>query len=334
MLINNIDQTRFNQLVEAHRHELHVHCYRMMGSVEDAEDMVQETFIRAWKKLDSLQDVSALRAWLYRIATNICLDTLKSRSRRFLPQTHEPVSALDKPIPDDVNDPIWIQPYPDEFLNTESAPDPAVTLSQKEHITLAFIAVIQLLPPQQRAVLLLRDVLNWKAREVADLLETTVSSVKSALFRARKTLDSHQNLLEHTPYNALDKTGKEQLDRYLHAWENADIDTLVTLLKDDATFSMPPIPSWYRGVDNIRLILSSEVLAGADATGRWKLISTSANGQSAFAMYLRDETNNAYQFYGVQLVTIDENKISNIITFRYPQLFSHFDCAEQLSITD
>ncbi len=332
MNINELDPNSFGSLIEPHRYELQVHCYRMLGSLEDAEDMVQETFVRAWKKRNSLQDSDALRAWLYKIATNACLDALKKQSRRNIPRTRESVSQAEEAIPSDVNEPVWLQPYPDELLPETTGDNPAAKFADKESITLAFMAVIHLLPPRQRAILLLRDVLDWKAREVASLLDTSVSAVKSALFRARTTLAENQEILdsaEHDPHLKADL--QTQLEDYVRAWETANIDDLMQLLTDDASFSMPPIPSWYRGREEIRKLVTKTIFRG-DASGRWKLLQTAANAQVAYGLYRKNDEAGAYQFYGVQILSHQGRAIKDIITLRQPEFFKYFNLPETLPL--
>lgn len=327
--LEKMTNTQFGELLEPHRQELQVHCYRMMGTIEDAEDMVQETFFRAWRKRDTYAGRASLRAWLYKIATNACLDALKRASRRSVPQTYEDVSRAANPISPDINDPIWLEPYPDELLPDNNL-DPAAVAVEREHVTLAFITVLHLLPPRQRAILLLRDVLNWRAGEVADLLETSVSAVKSALHRARTTLNEHEGGLKvgnGTSYDAIDPA---QLEAYVTAWQSADVDGLVKLLTDDAVFSMPPIPSWYRGRPEIHWLLSHHMFAGEGANGRWKLKMTRANQQLAFGIYQIDAARTHYEAYGIQLLTMLDGRVRSIITFRDPTLITKFGLPETL----
>jgi RNA polymerase sigma-70 factor, ECF subfamily len=321
--VQSLDQEGFGMLVEPHRRELKAHCYRMMGSVQDAEDMVQETFLRAWRRRDTFEGRASFRAWLYRIATNVCLDTLKRRPRRAVPVTRQSVSTLVEPIPPSVMEPVWLEPYPDDLLTVGDS-GPEGQFSARENITLAFIAALHLLPPRQRAVLILRDVLDWQANEVAELLDMTVSAVKSALHRARTTLASHDYAPDTEPDAArvLNEVSQAQLEDYVRAWETADVDALLRLLKDDATFSMPPIPSWYRGRETIGGLTAKTVFSG-QANGRWRLLPTRANGQTAFGLYRQTEYG-GYAAYGIQVLTFDRNLIADIITFRSPDLFPHF----------
>ena len=318
-----MDEQEFAALAEPYRYELQVHCYRMMGSVQDAEDMVQETFLRAWRRRDTYEGRASFRAWLYKIATNACLDALEKRSRRVIPFTRQAVSTLDEPIPPAVLEPIWLEPYPDDLLAGDEL-NPEGQVSAREHIALAFTAALHLLPPRQRAILILRDVLDWQASEVANLLELTVPAVKSALHRARTTLASRGGSAD-LAVRGLGKGTQSQLDRYVRAWETADVNALLALLKDDATFSMPPIPSWYQGRESIGGLVSATIFSG-DANGRWRLLPTQANHQEAFGLYRQAQ--DGYAGYGIQVLTFVDGAIADIITFRSPALMPYFRLPE------
>ena len=320
--LTGLDQQEFGSLVEPHRRELQAHCYRMLGSVQDAEDMVQETFLRAWRRRETFEGRASFRAWLYKIATNVCLDALEKRPRRVVPVTRQAVSTLDEPIPPAVMEPIWLEPYPDDLLPA-AEDNPEGHFSARESITLAFVAALHLLPPRQRAVLILRDVLDWQASEVADLLDMSVPGVKSALHRARATLSTHDLVTDEVTAHILDEAAQNQLEDYVRAWEAADINTLLSLLKENATFSMPPIPSWYRGRDTIRALVSRTVFSG-EAQGRWRLLPTRANRQLAFGLYQCNEARSLYSAYGIQVLTFNGGLIADITTFRNPALFSYF----------
>lgn len=325
MNLIQIDEHEFVTLIEPYRQELHAHCYRLMGSMQDAEDMVQETFLRAWRKRESIELPQYLRAWLYKIATNICLDELKKQPQRVVPMTYQEVSLEVEHIPANVMEPIWLEPFPDRLLmNIEANPEGYFVA--KETIHLAFVTALHLLPPRQRAILILRDVLEWPATEVATVLEITVSAVKSALHRARSTLARHYGRPQTSEVSAiaLDENAQRQLREYVNAWEQADVEGLLRLLKEDATFSMPPIPSWYRGHDVIRRLISKTVFGG-QAAGRWRLIPTRANRQIAFGLYRRSEVDGIYEAYGIQVLEFTGGGIVDIITFRNPPLFRFFD---------
>ncbi|MGZ9224136.1 MAG: sigma-70 family RNA polymerase sigma factor [Anaerolineales bacterium] len=329
--LRDVDQYEFGSLAESHRRELRLHCYRMLGCLQDAEEMVQETFVRAWNRRETYAGRSTFRAWLYKIATNQCLDALRRKPRRALPITRADASTLDVPIPASINEPIWLEPYPFDIPAPEDS-NPEARYSMSESIRLAFITSLHLLPPRQRAVLILRDVLDWRAEDVADALGQSVPSVKSALHRARATLAKHHTTLQHENMTAhvADEELRAQLDLYLRAWESADVDGLVALLRDDSTFSMPPIPSWYRGRENIGGLVRKTIFAG-QASGRWRLLSTRANGQPGFGLYKLNEEIKGYDGYGIQVVTFDGKQIADITTFRNPALIAFFELPSTLT---
>lgn len=331
MSMHTITQHEFGNLIEPYRRELRVHCYRMLGSLLDAEDLVQETMLRAWRHRETFAQRGSLRAWLYKIATNLCLDTLKVRARRTIPIVRQPAASLEEPIPPSINEPIWLEPFPDALLAPDST-NPEARFAAKETITLAFIQLLQSLPPRQRAVLILRDVLEWPASEVADLLDLSVPAVKSAVYRARTTLAAqpHPDASEDSPHPPLDEPMRTLLARYVQAWEKADPDELTTLLKLDATFSMPPIPAWYQGRATIRQLVVKTVFAG-NAAGRWRLLPTRANGKMAFGVYQRTE-DGCYQAYGIQLLTFADQALADIFTVRNPALLPSFDLPTTLTL--
>jgi len=328
--LQDIDRQAFGVLAESHRRELRVHCYRMLGSVQEAEEMVQETLLRAWDRRETYEGRSSLRAWLYKIATNLCIDALRRRPRRGLPVTREDASTLEQPIPASITEPIWLEPYPDDLAAPEES-NPEARYSKSESIRLAFLATLHLLPARQRAVLILRDVLDWQANEVAEALEQSVPSVKSALHRARATLARHHPLLNRENMTApfADEELREQLDLYVRAWESADVEGLVALLREDSTFSMPPIPSWYRGRENIGALVRKTIFSG-QASGHWRLLPTRANAQPGFGLYKLNEGSGDYDGYGVQVVTFDGDRISDITTFRNPSLLPFFELPSAL----
>jgi RNA polymerase sigma-70 factor, ECF subfamily len=285
--------------LERHRVELTGYCYRMLGSGFEAEDAVQETMVRAWRSFDRFDSTkSALRSWLYTIATNVCFDMVRSAQRRARAMDLHPASpagaALGAPLPESV----WVQPVPDRRV---LADDPAAIATQRETIRLAFVAALQLLAPRQRAVLILRDVLCWTADEVAGLLATTVPSVNSALQRARKTL----NDTDLRPAEPADDQQRELLARYATAFEEYDIQTLVSLLHEDATMSMPPFPWWLNGRDEIRTVLEA---AGRPCDGS-RLVPTRANGSPAFWQYRDDE------LFALVVLEIRDLMITEVTTF-------------------
>lgn len=322
--LRDIDRQAFGALAESHRGELRTHCYRMLGSVQEAEEMVQETLLRAWNRRATYEGRSTFRAWLYRIATNLCIDTLRQRPRRGLPVTREEASTLERPIPASINEPIWLEPYADDLSAPEEA-NPEARYSKNESIRLAFLAALHLLPARQRAVLILRDVLDWQANEVAEALEQTVPSVKSALHRARATLAKHYPTLHSEAISTpvADEALRSQLDRYVQAWEAADVDVLLSLLRDDSTFSMPPIPSWYQGREDIGGLVRKTIFSG-HAGGRWRLLPTRANAQPGFGLYKLNEGTRDYDGYGIQVLTFEGDQITDITTFRSPALLAFF----------
>jgi len=327
----NGDAHEFSRLTEPYRRELLAHCYRILGSLHDAEDAVQETMLRAWRRLSTFEGRASLRAWLYKIATNACLDALDKRSRRTLPALTYPEGDPHQPLAAPVVEPIWLEPYPDDLL-PDTAIDPEARYAMRESVTLAFLAVLQSLPPRQRAVLILCDVLDWRASEVAELLEATVSAVNSALHRARTTMAQRYSARAFATTNrmSIDEATHSLLDRYVAAWESADVAGLTALLRDDAVFSMPPIPSWYRGREAIGAIAIAMAFSG-DARGRWRLTPIRANMQPAFGVYQRDDSDGAYHAFGIQLLMIDRGQITDITTFINPALFSRFGLPDTAS---
>lgn len=331
------DSQRFGELTEPFRRELQVHCYRILGSLHEAEDMVQETLLRAWKRLDSYEGRASFRAWLYKIATNACLDALdQRRSRRMLPSQCAPASDPGGQIAPPTSEILWLEPIPDEWIADETAHNPEARYTESESISLAFLTALQALPPRQRAVLILRDVLDFSAAETAEVLELTVSSVNSALHRARTTLSRqyHHGAMQSSTHAQTDERTRWLLDRFVDAWERADVEGLVALLKADAAFAMPPSPSWYQNADAIRVFVASTVFAddgmfGGQASGRWRLLRTDANGAPAFAIYQRT-TADQYQAFGLHVVEIRGDQLSQVTTFIDPSLPSRFGFPEVL----
>jgi RNA polymerase sigma-70 factor (ECF subfamily) len=295
--------------LEQHRRELTAYCYRMLGSPFEAEDAVQDTLLRAWKSLDRFEGRSALRSWLYRIATNVCLDMLSGRERRARPMdlgpAREPVAANLSTLPETT----WLEPVPDTLIGNEG--DPAEVAESRETIRLAFVAALQHLPPRQRAVLILCEVLRWKAAEVAELLETSVASVNSALQRARATLEqSHVSATDPVP--ALDEPDRELLARYVEAFERYDMEALTALIHEDATQSMPPYDLWLNGRDDI---LSWWVGPGAACRGSRVIPTVSANGSPAFGQYKPSETGEGYEPWALQVLEISGGRVVELTFF-------------------
>lgn len=317
------DQRAFGQLVEPYRRELQVHCYRLLGSLQDAEDLTQETFLRAWRRLDQFEGRASLRVWLYKIATHACLDALDRRPRRSLPPRLYPASDPNLPFAPPVLEPIWLEPLPDEWLS-DATTAPEARYARHEGVTLAFMVALQTLPPRQRAVLILRDVLDWRANEVADLLDMTVAAVNSALLRARDTLKKKYHRsggLENKQLPTTDNL-RGQLERYVRAWEAADVATLVAMLKEDATFTMPPLPSWFGGRAALEIIFRTRVFGDLLGAG-WRLMPSHANTQPTFII-LRYDDNGVAQPFGLQVLTLEGEQIADITTFLDPRLLARF----------
>jgi len=295
------------QQLEQYRVELTAYCYRMLGSV-DAEDAVQETFIRAWRAHDRFEGRSALRSWLYRIATNVCFDMLDARKRRARPMDLGPAG---EPIVENLRTPdqLWIEPMPDASVVSDG--DPADIVGARESVRLAFVAALQQLPPRQRAVLILCEVLRWKAAEVAELLETSVASVNSALQRARATLEASE-LTPSTTAPSVDAADAELLRRYVAAFEQYDMDTLTALIHEDATQSMPPFDLWLAGRDDI---LSWWVGPGNGCRGSRVIPVEPANGAPAFGQYKPAETGEGYEPWALQVLEIENGRIVELTFF-------------------
>jgi len=305
------DGDAFAALTEPHRRELQVHCYRMLGSFQDAEDALQDTMLSAWRGIDGFDGRASLRTWLYRIATNRCLSTLRANSRR--PAKEWDIPGVEPPEPTRLGEIVWLEPFPDALLDGASNVPlgPEARYEQTESISLAFVTALQALPPRQTAVLILRDVLGFHATEVADMLDTTVDSVKSALKRARTGLQEHRSNTDHEPPPAADSpTENAIVANFVQAWENADIDALVALLTDDVFMSMPPLPLEYDGRDVV-----ARFCAGIFGAGRrFDLVPTRANGQPAFGAYLRGPDGNRHGI-GVYVLTLAGDRISALTRF-------------------
>ncbi|MET0561413.1 MAG: sigma-70 family RNA polymerase sigma factor [Gaiellaceae bacterium] len=314
------EENAFRALLEPHRRELHAHCYRILGSLHDAEDALQETLLRAWRGLAGFEDGRSLRPWLYRIATNASLDVVRKRPKRVLRlddvPPSEPSDGPGRPLVESV----WIDPYPDGHVGLEdgyAAPDSRY--EQRESVELAFIAARQHLPPRQRAVLILREVLGFSAREVAQSLDTTAASVNSALQRARKTVD--QALPDASQQQTLRALGDDSLrrlvERYVAAWESRDATLITAVLSEDVTFAMPPFPHWWSGRDSVIDFIVS--------TGRPPLRHrlTRAAGQPAIGWYIR-RSGGAYLPASIEVLAVDGDRIRQITAFASPALFPQF----------
>jgi RNA polymerase sigma-70 factor (ECF subfamily) len=308
--------------LEAHRRELTGYCYRMLGSGFEAEDAVQETLVRAWKAIDRFEGRSSLRSWLYRIATNVCLDMVQGPQRRARPMDLGPCSTADSVLDSGLPEHSWIQPVQDARV-VPSDGDPAELAETRSSIRLAFVAALQHLPPRQRAVLILREVLRWQATEVAELLDTSVASVNSALQRARATLGDVD--LDATGPDPDDPEQQALLAKYVDAFERYDVASLVTLLHQDAIQSMPPYSLWLRGPDQIAEWLLGQ---GIGCKGS-RLVATRANGCAAFGSY-RPAGPGLHKPFALQIIEISDGRISGFHNFLYPELFEAFGLPAQL----
>jgi RNA polymerase sigma-70 factor (ECF subfamily) len=310
--------------LEQHRVELTGYAYRMLGSAFEAEDAVQETLLRAWRSVDRFEGRSAFRSWLYRIATNVCLDMLSGRERRARPMDLAPARTADVALGDALPEATWISPVPDGSV-LPSGGDPAELAESRESIRLAFVAALQYLPPRQRAVLILREVLRWKAAEVAELLDTTVASVNSALQRARATLAAAD--VDDADPLRMDDAKRALLTRYVDAFERYDLESLTSLLHEDATWSMPPYDLWLRTHDDIRRWCLGP---GIGCRGS-RLVPTDANGSPAFGQYKPSATGDGHEAWSLQVLEMSAGRISGISFFLdTPSLFPLFGLPPRL----
>jgi RNA polymerase sigma-70 factor, ECF subfamily len=315
------DERAFRELTDAHRRELQVHCYRILGSVQDAEDALQETLLAAWRGLDGFEERSSLRSWLYTIATNRCLNVLRAGERR--PHEQRPLS-FEPPRPTRYGEVPWLEPYPDALLEgvPDSAPGPDARYEAREAVGLAFVTALQRMPPRQRAALVLRDVLGYRAAEVATMLDTTETSVNSALQRARATLDTSTPPVRERarlPHSALER---ELAGRFADAFESASVEQLVALLTEDAWVTMPPEPFEYQGPAAITGFFTQAFAARDERTDR--LVATRANGQPAFGHYIGDAHTPVLRGVGVIVLTVDGERISHLTRFGGAALLARF----------
>ena len=295
--------------LERHRRELTAHCYRMLGSPFEAEDAVQDTLLRAWRSLERFEGRASLRSWLYRIATNVCLDMLDSKQRRARPMDLSDARAPDGPIGAILPETTWIEPVPDALVSSDAA-DPAAVAESREGIRLAFVAALQHLPPRQRAALILCEVLRWKAAEVAELLQTSTAAINSALQRARATLDVAET---HDPARgALSEQDSELLARYVDAFQRYDIDALTSVIHEDATQSMPPYDLWLRGRDDI---FAWWLGPGIGCSGSHVIPTVAANGSPAFGQYKPSDSGEGYDPWALQVVEIADGRIAEFTFF-------------------
>jgi RNA polymerase sigma-70 factor (ECF subfamily) len=324
------DEAAFGRLVEAHRGALHAHCYRMLGSVQDAEDALQDAMLRAWRGLSRFEGRSSLRSWLYRIATNACLSAIERRPKRVLPIDYGPPADPHDGPGEPLVESVWVEPYPDETLGLEDGyAAPEARYEQRESVELAFVAALQHLPPLQRAVLILREVLGFSAGEVAASLDSTPEAVYSALQRAHASVE--QRLPEQSQQETVRSLGDERLrslvESYVRAWEESDVEAIVGMLTEEATLSMPPMASWFRGREVV-----GDFLAGRPLTGgrRWRLVPARASGQVAFGHYIWDPDSSAWLPHGLNVITLAGDRVEEIIAFLTPETFPRFGLPEQL----
>ncbi|MFF1836833.1 sigma-70 family RNA polymerase sigma factor [Streptomyces sp. NPDC058231] len=311
--------------LEGHRVELTGYCYRMLGSAFEAEDAVQDTLVRAWRSFDKFEGRSSLRSWLYRIATNVCLDMLSAGNKRARPVDLTGPTPLDRAALNPLPENTWLEPMPDGRI-LPSVADPAEAAVARESVRLAFVAALQHLPPKQRAVLILREVLAWKASEVAELLDTSVASVNSALQRARATLAQNEGVIADTA-DPLDEEQRKLLERYVAAFEGYDMAALTALLHEDAVMTMPPFDLWLQGHDDITGFMLS---IGAGCAGS-RLVATAANGTPAFAHYKPDPEGKGFVPWAVQVIDITDGAITGMHCFLdTPRWFPLFGLPDRL----
>jgi RNA polymerase sigma-70 factor (ECF subfamily) len=318
------DEDAFARLVEPHGGLLHAHCYRMLGSVDDAEDAVQDALLRAWRALARFEGRSSLRAWLYAIATNVCLKAIERRPKLVLPVDYGPPTDPHEGTAPPLVESVWIEPYPDQRLGlSEGLAGPEARYEQRESVELAFIAALQLLPARQRAVLILRDVLGFSGEEVAQALETTPDAVYSALQRAHKTVAAR--LPERSQQATLRALGddalREVVDAFVGAWERGDIEAVAAMLAQEAIIAMPPMPTWYQGRDAVARFLRRSPLAPGM---RWRVVPARASGQLSFAFYLWSEETRTFAAHDIVVLTMEGARIAELTAFLDPETFPHF----------
>ena len=324
------DEAAFDRVVAAHRADLHAHCYRMLGSLHDADDALQDTLLRAWRALPAFRGQSSLRTWLHRIATNVCLDAIARRPRRVLPIDYGPPGGERDQHREPLRESLWIEPYPDRALGIAD-PDtaPETRYEQREAVELAFVAALQHLPARQRATLILRDVLGFSAKEAAECLAATVPSVNGALLRARKSVEAR--LPARSQQATLRALGDERLrdlvERFADAFERGDVDAILALLTEDATFSMPPYPGWCRG----REAIADSWLMPGGPPPRLRYVAARSNGQPALATYLLDREAGGYEPIALDVLTVRGPLIAAVTAFRTPALFARFGLPDRLA---
>jgi len=309
------DESAFQRLVDPYRGELHAHCYRMLGSVHDAEDALQETLLRAWRGLSGFEGRSSLRSWLYRIATNASLTMIDKRPKRVLPIDYGPAADPHDGPGEPLLESVWVEPYADERFGLEDGlAGPEARYEQRESVELAFVAALQHLPANQRAVLILREVLGFSAKEAADALDTTTASVNSALQRARAAVEDRlpARSQQQTARALGDDSLQEVVDGYVEAWQRGDVQAVVGMLTEDAAFSMPPLRTWFGGREEIGIFLEGSPLSGR---WRWRPVQVQANGQPALAFYSWDPDEQAYMPFALNVLTLRGRQISDVTAF-------------------
>jgi RNA polymerase sigma-70 factor (ECF subfamily) len=324
------DGDAFAQLVDPHRRALHAHCYRMLGSTQDAEDALQEALLRAWRAIGRFEGRSSLRSWLYSIATNVCLRMIERRPKRVLPVDYGPAADPHEGPGEPLVESVWVEPYPDDSLGLEEGlAGPEARYEQRESVELAFIAALQHLPARQRAVLILRDVLGFSARETAAALETTPPGVDSALQRAHKAVDDRlPERSQQATLNSLDdEKTREIVAGFVDAWERNDVDAVVAMLASDAVMAMPPLPTWYRGREAIAAFLVGWPL---EPGRRWRVVPARANGQLAFAHYRWDEERQIFSAPRLVVITLAGDEIAEITAFLEVDLTPAFSLPDEI----
>ena len=326
-MTGSVVEDDFVRLTDPYRRELFAHCYRMLGSVHDAEDLVQETYLRAWRAYDEFEGRSSMRTWLYRIATNTCLNALESRGRRPLPTglggpSDEPEGDLAERT-----EVTWLEPIPDAMFVGDSS-DPAALIADKESVRLAFVAALQYLPPKQRVVLVLREVLKWKAAEVAELLGTSTAAVNSSLQRARAQLDEVSPAREDAA-EPTEADKRELLDKWVQAFESYDVKAITALMTEDVVWEMPPFAAWFEGVLNVGRLIT--FACPAKGPGDQVLIPVEANGQPGFALYMRDPATRQHRAFQIQVLTLTAAGVAHATAFFDLSLFDAFGLPQLLS---
>jgi RNA polymerase sigma-70 factor (TIGR02960 family) len=319
----------FEQLLTSHRQELYEHCYRMLGSVQDAEDALQESLLAVWRGVAEFEGRSSLRTWLYRVTTHACLRLIARRPRRMLSVDHAPPRQATDDLGEPLTGPIWLEPWPDREANEVGGPDPAAAYLRRESVELAFMATLQCLPGKQRAVLILREVLDFSAAEVARILDTTPAAVNSALQRARKAVAQRMPATtQKAELAALGPDGQKALaEAFVTAWERSDIAAILELLADDAKFSMAPLPGWFLGREEVGRFFTERIFATP-----WRLVPIRANGQLAFACYQGEPGGKRFPLGAINVVSLRCGRIVEITGFVDPDVHRHFSLPDEFQV--